>query len=263
MITPPAEVIAKRFQEGLGECKPLLFNMAEQVSAAASQNSWDLIIGDDCSGRPVTRFVRKALELQGFSPPTAYVCTSQRTRMTTSEGTYDRYLDNMASYYDHPERILFVSEKLGSGETAAFIGKLLRRHFQVIDFAFLAARYDPPPYVDSDKIFFGGIGIDAGMAVYGTFESVVKLSSKRAQFNQLLRRFVPEALRQPLFRNFPLIRTSSSHPLHNLVPGEGQPIASLAPGTTYRELTLSTFLTMDTLAREFVQTKSTGSGVRW
>lgn len=263
-ITDPLEGITKKFHQGILECKPLLFNMAEQVSTAASESDWELIIGDDCSGRPITRFIRKILEPQGYTPPTTYVCTSQRTRMTTSENLYDQYLETIASHYDRPERVLLVSEKLGSGETAAFISKLLRRHFQLIDFAFLSARYDPPPPVDCDRIFFGGVGIDAGMAVYRTFESVVKVHSKRAQFNQILRKFVPEPLKQPLFRRFPLIRTSSSHPLHNLVPGERQPMASVTPDKTYRTLAQNTFLRMDLLANEFMETQSnhrSGSGL--
>lgn len=209
-----------KFDAGIEASRNLLFNLASQVVENYPHRGWHLLIGDDTSGRLVTRFVRKVLVLQDINLPIVYLCSSQETRKKVSEHEYAEYLRQVATYYGHPKRVLFVTETLGTGRTASFMNKLLERQFPEVDFAFLASHYIPPPRIGVKHVYIGGLGKEAGDLVYQTFENAIETDLKKASRSEFIRQFVPERFKPWVFRRFPIPRTSVSYPLTNLVPAE-------------------------------------------
>lgn len=243
------------FNSSLELCAPYLFNLADQVIESDTERFRDyVIIGEDTSGRLPTRFIRKVLSGIGIDVPTAYICASQQARRQVPAEKYQQHITCIASRHCDRPNVLVVTDNTGTGDTANFIGKLLKPAFRQADLAILASLYTiVPSFPDFDQVMIGGVGRKASDAEYLTFESVSK-TSRAAFLTSLIRHTLPEHLQTRLFRRLPLPRTSTSYQLTNLVSSR-ETYAARTADTRYRTLAKIAYQRMDSLALEFLESK--------
>ena len=239
----------------------LLQTFAAKVHHAYKEYEWDLIIGDDTSGRPIAEFARLSLQHHANAVlPMMHVCTSQQTRKSVSQAHYVTYLQLLAERFHaqngrYPQRVAFISESLGSGETANAIATPLREVFPRVDFIFLGSSYDPPATIPlASSVHIAGAGQEKYRIVHSLFEAVAILDETARVRHNVVEVLIPKPLRRPIFKRFPFTRTTTSYPLHNLIPSTEFPEATITPDKRYRDLAAHCHQTMAELARTLAPT---------
>lgn len=171
--------VLSRFENGLEDLKPYLFNMTDQLIEAYPEKRWNLLVGDDTSARLPTRFVRLVFAQAGVKIPTRYIAASRSVSHYKAPGTYDAYAENMVQGIDEP-RGLIISE--AAGETLGsirFTHAVLKPHFKTLDTAIIGARTQPTD--DLGEVFCGAIDDEAAMsAVWRTFENPLGSGEEKA-----------------------------------------------------------------------------------
>ena len=244
--------ITRKFDRGMKACLPLFNNLARQLLIAAQNGSWDIVIGEDCSGRPVTNFVSYLMEQSGFSLPTVNICTSASTRAAIGKVPYVEYLRKQAE--EHGSRsALITTEKITTGGTARFMKEVAGEVFDNVEFAILGSRYYPVPQLDV-TLYLGGAAAGTGEdeAVYKTFEGIVDIDTPEAEHWRKVLRVTPEEEIPNLFAQHD-IRTTTGYPLHGVVASDTSPPASRVDDPFYDPLIKHVNQTMQDLAHELAQ----------
>jgi hypothetical protein len=167
-----SENIQQRFESGLQALKPSLFNLADQLARAYEQQQWGLLIGDDTSGRLVTRFARLALREVGVVIPARYIAASKTINNRKPYATFDAYAKYITG--DAYPRALIVTESISrAANSMRFIHGVLKPYCQTLDMAILSGRSQPLSDLEEvGVVYYGAMEIrDIHIAVRQTFEN--------------------------------------------------------------------------------------------
>lgn len=165
--------------------------MADKVRAARDEADWNLLIGDDTSGRLPVFFLRQVLKADGRDLKTRYVVGSSGVRARLGEAAYTDYFLSLAEQCGEPLRPLIVTESTNSGRTVRF----LRRTLQPVSATEPQAAAVVDGTATGEVDFAGTTDRAAGYDVFYTFESVA-VESLRGRLNAHARRMTPRALKQ-------------------------------------------------------------------
>lgn len=247
-------LLAERFESNIQSVKGFMFGLADQLVDDYPKKKWNLIIGDDTSGRLPTRFIRKAFESQGIDLPVSYVMASRKSRRDVPQELYEAYAQSLADKLDEPMRALIVTEN-SSGTancTIRFVEDLIKPVAQSVDMATVAARVKDESF---NNLYVGGVGEDATSSIASTFESFA-LDDQVSFPRKLVQRFIPKSVKDTI-HNFTggatrvdLVSSSSTN-LDNAC--YGQPVARRAEDVTYRPLAAYCYTRMDKLAQEYAK----------
>lgn len=226
---PSPEKLQKQFDPRLEQCKPYLFHLANQLVDAYPDRKWNMLIGDDTSGRLPTRFVRKVFEGAGIQIPTRYIAASSSVNHAKPRETYDQYAKALAANAAEPVRGLIVSESGGTFGSLNFTHSVLAPHFDTLDTAVAVARISPG--ANLGQTYTGAeVGDETAMnAIWTAFEHPL------------------QTRRGPQW----------SGPLTNLDRNQDPERADArrTDDKTYRSLAQYCFARMDTLATEYWMTR--------
>ncbi len=246
-----SQKLFKEFNSNLDQAKPYLFELARKVITASIKNKWNLILGDDTSGRLPTRFIRKLLQNENFNISTRYICASRSARTVIPIVDFNAYVDKLTGELPNETRVLVVTESIGSGTAAKFIESLLRRRFNKVDFAVVSSRFGHPNML-SGNVYIGGEGDDAADIIHRTFEKVGKYNTNE-KIIYTIKRMIPHPLRKRLIGHTTMGRRSS-YPLTNLASSDEKhpfPFAHFTDDKTYTTAAHASYLRIDQLAEEF------------
>jgi hypothetical protein len=234
---PSSHEIQTRFEDGIDVLKPYLFHLADQVVDAYEQKQWNLLIGDDTSGRLVTRFVRLALAQTGVIIPTRYIAASKTVHHLKPFQIFSTYAQQITNPPTENTQGLIVTESISRKATSlSFIYDLLARYCQTLDTAILGARQQPLEQLGKrGAVYCGGIE------------------------NKALQTGVWQALENPTAEKN--IDDAWSGPLTNLVVNmdTSSAVARRLPDTTYRSLASLAYRRMNDLAVEWASKNSADS----
>jgi hypothetical protein len=142
---PSEEKATTQFDQRLQGAKPLLFNLAGQLIDAYPTHQWNVLVGDDTSGRLPTRFIRKVFEAAGVRIPTGYIAASRSVNSNKPLETYANHAERLAAKSGQdPARVLLVTES--AGETLGsirFTHDLIEPFAASVDTAIVASRGTP------------------------------------------------------------------------------------------------------------------------
>lgn len=225
MLSP--ENIQKRFESGLEILRPTLFHFADKLVGAYSQRRWNLLIGDDTSGRLVTRFARLALKQVGIIIPTRYIAASKSVNTLKPDATFDAYAKHLAG--DPPTRGLIITETVGKeASSISFAHRVLKPYCKTLDIAALGIRAQSLTKLEHiHNIYWGSKEVSSVQrAIWQTFENPTAETD---------------------------IDKAWSGPLTNLVTNfdTSQATAMKMPDKTYQDLTRLAYKSMDALALEW------------
>lgn len=156
--------------------RPLLDHLADQL-LEASEDRWNVIIGDDAGGRLVVKYVREVLRGACREvPPTYFITGSGTYRHANGRQPYTDYLQHLTQQLGEPLRPLIVTETVGTGAGILFL-KDVMRPFSESDpeVAALATSVERRGIVD----YAGGSGDEALKQVWEAFESPPRVSLGR------------------------------------------------------------------------------------
>jgi hypothetical protein len=228
---PSPEKARNHFDAGLEACKPMLFELAGKLLDAYDARQWNLLIGDDTSGRLPARFVRKVLAETGIAVPTRYIAASRSVNASKVPGTYNHYAQAITASNGEPVRGLLITESAGEGlGSLHFTHDVLAPYCESLDSAIVASRGTPDAGLG--EVYLGAPAGDetALHAVWTTFEHPLQ-TRRGEQWSGALTNLD-----------------------RNADPARGD--AALAAETTYRGVARYCYGRMDALAVEF-----TGAGV--
>jgi hypothetical protein len=149
----------------------MLFRLAGELLDAYNERQWNLLIGDDTSGRLPARFVRKVLAETGVVVPTRYIAASRSVNASKTPGAYDRYAKAITYNGGEPVRGLLITESAGDGlGSLHFTHDVLKPHCETLDSAIVASRGTPDAGLG--EVYLGAPAGDetALHAVWTTFE---------------------------------------------------------------------------------------------
>ncbi|HVU59699.1 MAG TPA: hypothetical protein VHC98_02575 [Candidatus Saccharimonadales bacterium] len=242
----------------LERAKPLLAALAGEVLEAYPRRGWDVLIGDDTSGRLVAHFIRRTLAAHGVALPARFICASHTAQHMFSPAAYERYVDHLADGPLAARRPLIVSENTLTGGTLHFLDEQFSRRFAEVDFALAAARYPAALAGMSGEVYVGGEGCEASAAAYQAFETVGQCGVKDFIVGAI-GKVAPLAVRRALsgratsFNAPTYALTNVTQPDAALAQQADQlPIASRTTDTRFRTAAAYCYRLMDTLALDIV-----------
>jgi hypothetical protein len=230
MITAPlspGQSGLQNLEDRLPEVEPYLFNLADQVLDDVQHADWNLLVGDDTSGRLPTYFIRRVLAENGYDVPTRFVAGSKVLHEELGSDSYRDYFGWMVhSLGQSSTRALIVTESTSSGKTMNLLTSCLAPYVEAIDTA-AVANY----YVDKYKTTYaGGSGKDAGFRVFHAFESQSLLTTRSRHLMQA-RKYIPQPIKNIIPARLKAVGIHPSNDLLGLrVPqGATYPIAHRRP----------------------------------
>lgn len=250
-----------RFNNDLHSCKPTLWHLADMLIEHAEQNGpWDVLLGDDTSGRLPTRFIRKVLEKKGLGPEkTLYVNASSSKYIRDNRDVLDYEVAVDLSQLeqqcereltDFGEGVLVISE---AADTFTTLGRIddsipesVKRNFAIV------ALGENVILPDRFKEAFIGTQDEAqARAVFFAFEAPGIVDNKEKLTDILKKNRAAKEIANLLGirRN----RRLSSYPKTGLVSGDqGSFTAKRSSDNSYRALTNHCYRAMDVLAEDYV-----------
>ncbi|MEO5690683.1 MAG: hypothetical protein ABIQ64_00675 [Candidatus Saccharimonadales bacterium] len=180
MIMDTAEVQSYDYtpevSDKIEDAEPLLHALVDTL-LTTEKTRWNVLIGDDSSGRLPTRFVHEVLKQDGRDHKTFFVASSKMYRSLHGLAPYEAYFEYITSEIGEPLRPLVVTESVDTGRTIDFLREALEPFcIQKPEFAAVAASTVGASKVD----YVGGIGERARNDVWHAFESPPELSLARA-----------------------------------------------------------------------------------
>ena len=181
--------------EKLEVSKSILFSLADEL-LSRDKSDWNVLIGDDASGRLPTRFLRKVLASEGLDLPTFYVAGSAALRLSMGEAPYEEYFSRIESLIGQPLRPLLITETLNTGSTLDFLRKTMAPHIQD-DFEpeVAVVACNNRSHIQADYI--GGVGNKAICDVWYSFEGLPRLGLRERVLLKA-KKFVPEIVRDSI-----------------------------------------------------------------
>lgn len=222
------EEIQLRFESGLQTLRPTLFSFADQLVEGYYERRWELLIGDDTSGRLVTHFTRLALVQAGIAIPTKYIAASKSAYDIKPYDSFDMYAQYITEGLN--PRGLIVTESIGVEATSLrFTHRVLAPYCETLDLAILGARAQP----------LAELGRIAGALYCGSIE------------NREVQRAIWQTFENPTGETD--IEAAWSGPLTNLTmnPDISRGDAMRLPDATYRALAHYAYERMTGLATEW------------
>jgi hypothetical protein len=252
------ERVVDSFEAAISECTPYLFHLADQIIDDAPDKNWDLIVGDDIGGRLVCRFIRLALEREGYKIPTRYIALSHGKEI--DQDRLWAYAGDIVSGFASPPRLLVVSEAAATFSTLRRIKSAFENNVSGIDFGILAAREMQEDFIDS---YVGGYGDNAARAVSKTFEKVLPHSRRQQAIEffyqyelirNLTRSLLPQEIRARGAQQttYPLTNLDNRINLH-------EPFASVSEDTRYRLAARHCYQSISELADGYHEIKKLAS----
>ncbi|HSX34517.1 MAG TPA: hypothetical protein VLF62_02635 [Candidatus Saccharimonadales bacterium] len=168
---PSEEKATQQFDARLEGAKPLLFNLAGQLVNAYPEHQWNVLVGDDTSGRLPTRFIRKVFEAAGVRIPTGYIAASRSVNGGKPIETYTNHAERLASKSGtDPARVLLVTESAGDTlGSIRFTRDLIEPYAASVDTAIVASRGTPGE--DLGDVYTAAVGDEGALdVVWKTFE---------------------------------------------------------------------------------------------
>jgi hypothetical protein len=189
-VTSEAAIAYKNLERRLPLVKPFLFELADNVISAAEDARWNVLIGDDVSGRLPAYFMRRVLGQAGFELPMHYVAGSKRLHDHLNSQAYDERLTHIhTSIGARTLRPLIITESIGTRATLNFLEEKLAPMSSAIESACLVAKFP-----ELSATYNGGVGKEASRTVFYTFESDSLATPKRRAV-ATLRRLIPQAIK--------------------------------------------------------------------
>lgn len=161
-----AEVAAHDHQEYIEAAKSDLMAFADALAERQQERGepWDVIVGEDTSGRLPALFARNVIgSITGQQPKIRFLNTSKGYRNELGPAPYEAWFNALSDEFTNP---LVVTEVVASAKTHEFLRKVSSAAFpeQHIDFAAVnwAKKHDdeiPPTgliYGREDSVFGGG-----------------------------------------------------------------------------------------------------------
>ncbi len=248
------DLLADTFKERLEAAKPILFELARQLVDSEDSHKWDLLIGDDTSGRLLTRFVRKILDLNGNSVPTRYICASRTLQGTLDSSAFEEYIRGLSTMEHAPRHPLVISERSSTGETLTFLEAHLAKYFDTVDFAIGAVRY-PGKLTVNSPLIIGGRGAKASRAISAAFERLGDRGFERlsAALSDLV---LPCTVRSWMRETQKTLKTKNEISASGLrapidLRPDSVPLAVLDPRREARTVAGKSYPLIDQLAQEF------------
>lgn len=248
------DLLADTFEERLESAKPILFELARQLVDSEDSHKWDLLIGDDTSGRLLTRFVRKILDLNGNSVPTRYICASRTMQRALDPSSFDEYIRGLSTMGHTPRHPLVISERSSTGETLAFLEAHLAEYFDTVDFAIGAVRY-PGKLAVSSPLIIGGSGAKASRIISAAFERLGDRGLERTSV-ALSDLVLPYTVRSWMRGTQKTLKTKNEISASGLrtpidFRPDSAPLAALDLRREARTITSKSYPLIDQLAQEF------------
>lgn len=246
------ELALANLQAQLPGVHPLLFNLADQLLAAAPTAEWNVLISDDTSARLPGYFVRSVLSHAGYRMPTHFVAGSKAVQARLGAEPYKRRIESIAQQVGAPVlRPLIFTESVGSGQTINFLRDTMSEHADHIETAAVASRVP----ATGNLTYVGGVGEEASYDVYYAFESSRNATNSGRLLGRVIRhtpktvkRFIPRSFKQTVND---ASQGNSFLGLYN-DPEAELPIASRALGYTTAYLG---YQAMRSLAAEYAATR--------
>lgn len=223
--------IQTQFDEGLQKLRPSLFCLADKLWNAYDDKNWNLLIGDDTSGRLVTRFARLALTNAGIRIPTHYIAASKSVHHLKPLDTFDMYARHITNDL-HPRALLITESTSKEPNSLRFTHGVVGPHCQLLDMAVLGLRQAAlAPLEELGSVYYGHIE-DKSLqtAVWQTFENPTGESE---------------------------IQSARSAPLTNLQlnPNLAEAHAKRSSNTEYGNLFVYAYERMDKMADEWAESR--------
>jgi hypoxanthine phosphoribosyltransferase len=240
--------------ESLREVEPLLTTLADKL-LDTEQDRWNVIIGDDTSGRLPTRFIRDVLKADGRDFATFFVVGSAVYRDANGPGPYEQWFDRISRQVGEPLRPLVVTESVGTGAAVNFIRKTMEQYCEQgiePEIATVAVSDEAEDMVD----FYGGKGREALNRTWQGFENPPKISLARTALKKLRDTTPNAAVEYMRSRTSLRLFDDAPQPNHSLGIYSDTtaelPIAGVMPGTD-RAAASRLLRRMDELADEYVR----------
>ncbi len=237
------------FDDNLMHVAPYLHNLAEQITADRPDLRWNVMIGDDTSGRLPVHFLKHVLQGQNIFLPTFYIQAGRRARSIVSEQSYANHVERIRDRIGMPLRAVIVSDVAASGDTLNFLKDTLYAFSEQVDTAVVASRYEVQNQIGDS--FVGAVGRGAVLNVNRTFESVDVPENATPMYAKLIQRIVPGRIRKVMEPLMPSIMVDpTTYPLTNVEADlrPGAPTAKRSADQTYRELANHCYERMQDLA---------------
>lgn len=173
---PSNQEIIESFDRNLDLAKPILFSLANSVVSDCDNRNWDLLIGDDTSGRLPAIFIHKVLAFQGVELPLEFICGSHAAQKVIPIEIYRSYVSTLP-VSPTPNNALIITESAGTGQSLTFLEKLFRERFKIVDFGIVAAHMKTIPNING-QIYLGSDSFSSSRIIYQTFERVGSKNKK-------------------------------------------------------------------------------------
>lgn len=240
--------------ESLGDVEPLMASLAEKL-LETEHDRWNVIIGDDTSGRLPTRFIRDVLKADKREFSTFFVVGSASYRDANGPGPYEEWFRRISEQIAEPLRPLIVTESVGTGAAVNFIRKTMTQYCETgvdPEVATVAVSDEAENMVD----YYGGKGREALNRTWQGFENPPKITLARTALKKLRDSTPNPAVEYVRSRTSLRLFDDTPRPNHNLGiysdTAADLPIAAVIPDMD-RASTSRLMRHMDEMAAEYTR----------